>query len=312
MDFMRFAASLGYNIVGFQWPGLILLCALAQCAFSGCARWYPRGAEVEHESPLVPARHLNPDSVMIETVLVRFPATTVDKLSDIWRQCNESVFDIEIRQRLDQNGLRAGIVMGELPRVVRDQLAATGAKQNTDALEHAGLASDVDNMMRQLQCRAGRRKDLIVKRELSDPLTVLSTQDGKHVTGETYEQPSVLFDLRAIPHGDGRATLELTPEIQHGHHRQAFVGTEFGVRPEIRRGVRAFPELKIQAKLSPGQVLLVSSTMPPKALGQAFFVSSAADRSTEHVLLLVRLAETQLDELFAPEAIEQAHTMAER
>jgi hypothetical protein len=196
--------------------------------------------------------------------------------------------------------------------VIREQLQTTAARQATDALEHAGLAADVDNKMRQLQCRSGRRKDLIVKHELSEPLTVLTIRDGQSVSGETYSKASVLFDLRAVPHGDGRATIELTPEIQHGEHRQTFVSTEFGVRPEMRRAQQVWKELKMEVKLNPGQVLVVSSTMPPKSLGSAFFVAKTADQSEERVLLLLRLAETQLDELFAPEAVERSRTMAER
>ncbi len=285
---------------------VVLLCV--QC---GCARW-SNEKEVNRDTSLLPPRQLNPDSVLIETVLVRFPQSEVAKLDELWRLCNEGIFDLELRERLDKNGLRAGVLLGELPPVILEQLESTALKQTTDALEHAGLAADVDNKRRQLQCRAGRRKDLLVKPELPEPLTVLSNRDGRHVTGATFERATVLFDLRAMPHGDGSATIELTPEVQHGDHRQAFVHTDFGTRPEMRRATQSWNELKIATKLQPRQVLLISSTPTPKALGSAFFVSNLADQSEERVVLLVRLSETRLDDLFAPEIVEQAHAMAER
>jgi hypothetical protein len=288
----------------------LLSLIVLQCALLGCASWSSE-KEVTQDVSLIAQRQLNPDSVVIETVLVRFPQSAEDELAEIWRLTNESIFDLDFRQRLDKNGLRAGVILGELPLVIRKQLQATAARQTTDALEHAGLAADVDNKMRQLQCRSGRRKDLIVKHELSESLTVLTIRDGG-VSGETYSKASVLFDLRAVPHGDGRATVELTPEIQHGEHRQTFVSTEFGVRPEMRREQQVWKELKMELKLSPGQVLVVSCTMPPKSLGEAFFISKTAEQSEERVLLLLRLSETQLDELFAPDAVEQSRTMAER
>ncbi|MCA9181425.1 MAG: hypothetical protein KDA51_08220, partial [Planctomycetales bacterium] len=88
--------------------------------------------------------------------------------------------------------------------------------------------------------------------------------------------------------------------------------SDFGTRAEMRRSVQRWSELKISAKLTPGQVLIVSSSTPAKALGSTFFVSKTAEHTEERVLLLVRLAESQLDDLFAPEVVQQAQAMAER
>lgn len=291
--------------------GWLLATMLCLASVSGCARWSADSA-LERETNLLPKRQLNPDSVLVDTVLVRFPLEAAAEVDSVWRLCNEGIADLELRRRLDRNGLRAGVILGELPHAIRQQLELTADKQSRDALEHAGLAADVDHMMRQLQCRAGRRKELLVKPERTEPLTVLSTRDGEHVTGETFDRATLVFDLRAMPHGDGSATIELFPEIQHGDHRQSFVHTDLGTRPELRRGVHAWPELKISAKLQPGQVLLISATSPAKALGQTFFTTKTVDHTEERVVLLVRLSETRLDDLFAPELVEQAHAMAER
>ncbi len=296
---------------------MLIAFALLACGL-GCASW-TRESSSEAEagagllkSNLLSARSKNPDSVIIETVLVRFPASSTEDLEEVWRLCNETFADLPLRQRLDLNGLRCGVIMGELPSIIRTQIEETSNRQTTDAIEHAGLATDVDNRMRRLQCRAGRRKDLLVKPDVTGPLTVLTTRDGKHVCGETYQRATVLFDLRANPHGDGSATIELTPEIQHGEHRQVFVTSEFGTRPEMRRALQNWSEMKISARLAPGQILVLSSTSPAKALGSTFFVTQNADHTDERVMLLVRLAESQLDDLFAPEIVEQARAMAER
>jgi hypothetical protein len=277
---------------------------------SGCAQWAGEYNNPESQ-PKLPALQLAPDCVTVETVLVRFPLESEVDLQNLWTQADESVLDIELRRRLDKNGMRAGIILGELPEAIRRQLLRTSQEQLTDALEYAGLAADVDNKMRKLQCRAGRRKDFIVRREVAEPLTVISSLDGR-VFGETFQSPTVLFDLRVKPHANGQATIELTPEIQHGEQRQSYVSTEFGVRPEMRRSQTAWQELAIHARLSQGQVLMVAGTLPPKAIGRALFMTKTADQSDEHVVLLVRLAATQLDELFMPEILEQAHALTER
>ncbi|MEZ6136614.1 MAG: hypothetical protein R3C53_17090 [Pirellulaceae bacterium] len=284
---------------------VLLTCILS----SGCAEWSNQHTNDSVVS--LPKLAQSPDSVTIETVFVRFPLEQAAALTDIWSNVDESVLDIELRRRLDKNGLRAGILLGKLPTSIHQQLVQTSVKQTSDALEHAGLAADVDNRMRQLHCRAGRRKDLIVRREVVEPLTVLTTLDG-HISGETFLRPTALFDLRVVPHANGQATIELTPEIQHGDHVQSYVSTEFGVRPELRRQQAVWKELSVRIRLSPGQVMMVSSTTPSKALGKALFMTQTADQTEEHVMLLVRLAATQMDELFAPETIEQAHILTER
>ncbi len=295
---------------GLRLSTIYLLLAILGCSCClGCARWSSESL-VEADVSL-PKPKMSPDSVTIETVLVRFPLESTEKLNEIWHKADESLLDIQLRQQLDKNGVRAGLIVGDLPLAIRERLSEASYKQSTDALEYAGLAADVDNKMRQLRCRAGRRKELIVRREIADPITVVTSLNGR-LTGETFLRATALFDLRVIPHPDGQATIQLTPEIQHGDHQQTYVSTEFGVRPEIKRHQASWPALSLEAKLSPGQILLVSSTLPPKAVGGAFFLTKTAEQTEEHVLLLVRLAATQLDDLFAPEGIEKANAYAER
>lgn len=261
---------------------------------------------------MLPPPPRSPDTVVVDTVLVRVPQARSNELHDLWLAADEAVLPLELRKHLDRNGLRAGVVLGELPKLIRDQLNSVSAKQTTDVLEHAGLAADVDNRMRQLRCRSGRPKDLWVRSETSETLTILSATETGSVAGETFERPTMMFDLRAVPHGDGSATIQLKPIVQHGQQRQDYISTEFGVRPEIKRAQHSYDNLAIDVRMTPGQVLAVSSTLPPKAVGSAFFVTETAENTRENVVLLIRLGETQLDELFAPELTEQARAIAER
>lgn len=289
---------------------------LSILGLSGCAHvssaWSLSLDEEEEPSHGLPAQKTSPDVVVVETVLVRVPKHSQAELEGIWRLTDETILSIEQRELLDRNGLRAGVLLSELPKLLRDRLESTGLAQNTDALEHAGLAADSDNRMRQLQCRSGRRKELPVRRESTEPVTILTTEDGQHISGRTFDRAAALFDLRAIPKGDGSATIELTPEIQYGQARQSYVSTEFGIRPAMKRDQQVWENLSVKVNLKPGQVFAFSGVMPPRALGKAFFVTETADGAEEHVVLLLRIAETRLDELFAPELMNQARAMAER
>ena len=283
--------------------------ALLAMGLSGCAQWSPEPT-VDVDGGL-PTPKLSPDSVVVETVLVRFPEQASDEIQGLWDSVDESIFDIELRKKLDKNGLRAGLLIGEIPLPIRDRLYDPDKQEAAEVLESAGLAADIDSKMRRLTCRAGRRKELMVRPEVTHPLTVVTTLDGR-LAGETFQRPAVLFDLRAIPHPNGQATLEMTPEIQHGDLRKEFVTSEYGMRPEMRREQAVWQELTIRARLSPGQTLMLSSTLPCKALGKAFFLTRTAEQTEEHVVMLVRLAATQLDELFDPESVEKARALTER
>jgi hypothetical protein len=263
-----------------------------------CARW--SGEKAAESSNFLPTPQKSPDSVVVETVLVRFDKGEIDRLSNIWQHADESVLDLQLRQRLDQNGLRCGVILGEIPKLIREQMQRTAEDQKSDALEHAGLAADVDSKMRRMQCRAGRRKEVVVRTQVSEALTTLCVRDGK-VQGQTFEKPTVLYGMRVIPHGDQQSTVELIPEIEHGELKHSFVSSDFGVRPEMRRPRQSWEELAIEIKLRPGQILLLASTLPPKALGSAFFTTKTAEGNHEHVIMLLRVAENQLDDLFTTE-----------
>ena len=68
----------------------------------------------------------------------------------------------------------------------------------------------------------------------------------------------------------------------------------------IGRDKLVFDRLRLDAKLTPGQVLLVSNTAEIKGPGESFFAETA-NGTVERTLLVVRVAQTQLDDLFTPE-----------
>lgn len=297
---------------------LLLAAKLAMCCavccgsgLVGCVQLSKdstKGAEVLLSKP-----KMSPDSVVVETVIVRFPKEQSAALDQLWSTVDESVFDVALRRKLTDNGMRGGVLIGELPASIRARMLELSNNASSDPLEQADLAADVKSSVLRLQCRAGRRKELPVRRELSQPLVVLSNEDGR-IEGASYEKPSMLFDLRTIPHGDGQATLKLIPEIQHGDERKALVRSDVGMRYEMSRERKAWDDVALSAKLSPGQILVLSCSGEPKSsnLGKAFFVTQTAEQTEERVLLLVKLAATQLDELFAPEGVAAAQIVAER
>jgi hypothetical protein len=254
----------------------------------------------------------SPDTIDVETVVVRFSEDQGGLIEEIWQMADESLFDFQQRQALDRNGLRAGVFHGELPTKLRSQLNSAAHQQKNDVIELAGLGSDADSRMRLMRCRAGRRKDILVRREIARPLSIVTSIDGQ-LSGQTfYDRPVALFAMSPFPTTDGRAAIELVPEVQYGEAISQYVTSEVGVRQELRRAAKVWKPLKIRATLSPGEVLMVASTHPPKSLGGAFFVADTVQQTEEHLVLLIRLAATQLDDLFGEEQVATARALMEQ
>ncbi|MGN6134590.1 MAG: hypothetical protein ACTHOU_08820 [Aureliella sp.] len=285
--------------------------------FAGCAHWSREQLEQE---PLgdAPVRQvlnppkLAPDTVVVDAVLIRFPEEQAAALADVWRVVDESVIDLSTRRMLLANGIQCGVLVGEMPQVIRSRLKELVADDPGNSLERLGLAAEVTSDTQRLHCHAGRRKDLALRPGLSESLTILHTRDGG-LHGNTYLHPRVLMDLRATPLGDGRARVKLVPEIEHGETQEVILSSpnQVAQRTEVRRQQQRWDYLAMETTLAQGQFFFCTLTDPPRGLGQALFSTRTSERTTERVLLVLRVMSSQLDDLFAPEQVEAARLAAQ-
>ena len=149
-----------------------------------------------------------------------------------------------------------------------------------------------------VHCRAGQRRVIAVA-DSREEVSIDEDREGQTQT-ESFEEAKCEFALLAEPQGDGRVRIELTPEISHGPPRQRWVGADGLFRVDLAHDRKRFDDSQILATLSPGQTLLVGAAPGAKSLGKAFFLDDAKSGSCQRILL-VRLAQTQCDDLFAPE-----------
>ena len=269
---------------------------------AGCARWYEKSVHSDPPKTLTTTLQSS-GTVDLETVIVRFSMEQTEGLEQLWQSTDEAAVDFGQRRTLDANGIRVGILRGEMPAVLQKQLDLSMQKTTEDVSEASGLGSDADARMRLIRCRAGRRKELIIRREISRPLSVITSIDGL-IAGQTfYEQATTLLALMPFPNLDTTAKIELVPEVQYGQPQNRYLTTDFGVRQEARRPTKVWKQLKISATLGKGDVLVVAATQPPKSLGGAFFVSETLQQTEEHLVLLIRLSETPMDDLFADDSV---------
>jgi hypothetical protein len=264
---------------------------------SGCARWSNLTEEVNTPVASSLARPIADDSTQIETILLRLSNEQSDALENAWSQTNEQALSLDLRKRLDQNGLRAGIIETVVPLTLQAMIDSIEQRLHEDPLEQIGVGANVTSHSRMLQCRLGQRKEVWLGSKRKEPLILFHTSDGS-ARGRSFDEPQLLFDLRAHPIGDGSVQLSVTPEIQFGPMKQKYVQQEYAIRRELKRDSVQWTELAVDRKFQPGQMLMLSATRTPRGLGEAFFSTVTAAGTREQLLMLVRIGPSPLDSAF--------------
>lgn len=303
-------AVIGCQLAGSCMRLLSALCLSLIGLSMGCAHMSP---EQVADKPVLSPPKMSPDTVIVHAVMIRFPEEQAAQLAECWRVVDESVIDIKTRRELYANGLQCGVLVGEMPQVIRARLKELNSPSAGNSLERMGLAAEVISDTQRLHCHAGRRKELAVRPGLSEPITVLHVRDGQ-IQGNTYTSPRVLLDLRATPLGNGSARLKMTPEIQHGDPIETvrLSPNKTAHLPDVHQRQQVWDYLAMETTLQPGQYFFCTLTDPPRGLGQAMFSTRTTERTTERVLLIVQMVTNPLDDLFAPEEIEAARLASQR
>ncbi|MEX2176099.1 MAG: hypothetical protein WD872_17185 [Pirellulaceae bacterium] len=273
-----------------------LAATLLAASVAGCATWNQPPAEPVK----LPAARMSPDSVVLEMAFVRMPVADPEANDAIWAEIDEQHFDPELRHELAANGLRIGILGQHLPTQLRAALEAASTSLTERPEDVDTSDTQINRSQRRLTCRTGRRAKVYVSK--THPSLALFTQEEGRVRGLLLDKAQCLFSLKPYPQGDSRVRLDLTPEVEHGEMRAEWVSLEGAMIQRIGRERHVLDRLRTVATLSPGQVLVVSTTPDIKGLGEHFFTETA-DGRLERTLLLVRVAQTQWDDLFAPEQI---------
>jgi hypothetical protein len=97
------------------------------------------------------------------------------------------------------------------------------------------------------------------------------------------------------------ALVELTPELHFGEAKWKYSSEEGVLRQTLMRDRKVFDELKVAARLAPGEMLVMMSRPNSGCtLGSYFHTTNSAD-GPQQKLILIRLAEVPTSDTFALE-----------
>ena len=261
---------------------------------AGC-QWLTATPPKTATSPLAPI-DLSSDGADLELVFVRFPLGDPELCGKLWNDIDEQSVPSAVRRELATNGLRCGLIGGSLPAVLAQRITAV-EDQSTPESAAAKYQNEPPVRRWRLQAHRGRPGKIITL-AVYDQLSLLTSDDGQ-IRGQTYPQAQGLLSIAVDPQPDGRVNLSLTPELEYGENHQQWTGQDGVFRLQSGKPLKTFDKLRLDVSLASNQILVLTSL--PQRLRQPGPLSlhRAAAGRTEQKLLLVRLAKTKFDDLFA-------------
>ena len=280
-------------------------CMLGLMAVAGCSTW--KSSE-SNSLPRLPRARMSKDSVGIEIATVTFDVDDGRILSSIRRELDEQIMAPEKRRQLARNGLVAGKIGSQIPEPLKLLLVEAEHKRS-----HPTTQAMVDgpDEQRFVQSRAGKR--LGVKLWPRSNTWSATYDDGELTSDESYQDALREIGVFCTAGENSSATIKLIPDVEHGPLKQKYVAQRGSFYAEARRERVTYDELAMNFQLRAGEILLVTceaakptSTLvqgkiveqPDTRLGLKFFRDASA---TKQKLLLVRLAQAQIDVSFNDE-----------
>ena len=300
---------------------------------AGCPHGQPQ--RVTQPPPTLPNHRMAPDAVGLELGLAQLDQTQAEVLQPFWDQLDHQELSLELRQRLDENGLRAAVMASRPPPQLRQLVRprAIEADQLTEfqrQLLHRGHLKPTTRMVlhEQVSNRQGQAHPIPTSEHRASYSWTIHDRGQRSVGAGS--QVRGVISVATFPQGDGSVRLVVTPEIHHGEARDRFGASEHGFRFESKQQVIPLEKLRMEVTLRSGESLVLGPTPDLADLGELFFgnpveddplaeldsleledgeledeswalpelASDAEEPPPLHRLLMIRVVQTQLDDLF--------------
>ncbi len=272
-----------------RWWLLVLAVAMTSAGCEALRVPWPRDLTTS-TNPLKPINGTS-DTVRLDVRFVHAPYGDERLNTLLWQQADEQILGADTRKRLGSHGLRAGVIGGILPIELQRLLELDRAgTEVTDEQVLTEFEARPSVTQRQYSLRGGQRSE-IQTGSVVEHMNLLLPAEGT-LQGRTLHQAQAVMNtsVRAEPHR-GHARLSLLPELHYGPPTTRYGHDAAGVLVlEPGREREAFPDLKIEVSLTPGQMLLVGCD-PDLAgsLGDLMFSKRKAS-PRQQTWLLIRLA----------------------
>lgn len=236
----------------------------------------------------------------LELLFVRCNPDDGQLNDELWNFVDEQFLDSDVRGRLIANGLRVGLVAGQLPNHLAARFSGTVAAD--DATGSQPLATEAVVTRRLLRLLSGRRSEIVTAASQAELVLLEHAPEG--VRGATYRDASPLLAIVARPAADGQVTIEVTPEIRHGPVEKSWVGEDGMFRLETGQRRHRIDHLGFSATLPAKAMLVVGCAgSDTAAVGDRLLRDHDRGGGTGLRLLVIRPLEASTDPLFAADGL---------
>lgn len=237
----------------------------------------------------------SPDGVRFEVYWATLPAAIEgDNQADLWRFVQEERLDEGLRARLQQNGLRAGVVGGVPPRAILRLLDPRGSAGGDEASDGASQLSVSTGVKRQEMTVRPLEPATVNASDVVEEIALLLT-GAEGPWGETFRQVQAIYKVDVEPQPGGGQVVALSPELHYGEARQRWQADDSGLmlRPKPLRDVRRFADLRIEAPLTRGEMLIVTS-LPGRSEGRlgGFFHRAEGEVEGARKAIVLRMVQS--------------------
>ena len=269
----------------------------------GCAAWNKSGTKTVSDPKKIelPRNPMKPGAVAMEVAITQVDLGQSELLEKMWRQLDQQVIDIETRQLLDANGLRAGVLSPqatiEFVELLADKEIDTSEMEEWQQqfYEQQGNTAKRKILHQRIQNDTGELHQL----PLSDPSPTASwtvTTQRSQYAGQG-ENVRAYAEISTYPQGDGRVDLVVVPQLHFGEVRPTIDVAEGSFFIKQQQSITAIEDLRLKVSVRPGETLVVGPTSQLVDLGELMF-GNGERTDFWHRLLLLRVVQTQQDDLF--------------
>ncbi|MCA9219811.1 MAG: hypothetical protein KDA71_05755, partial [Planctomycetales bacterium] len=157
--------------------GIRFAWCLAALAVGGCAAWStPQSDSASVETRLLPAPRMSPDAVGVSITMVDIPDTAEEPYADLWNEIDEQAIPVEMRRRLEANGLRCGHISGQLPQRILDQFNSSEDLSGLAEGDFRAIDTSLSARAELRQLRAGQPSKIALTKQPVGQVHVLENE----------------------------------------------------------------------------------------------------------------------------------------
>ena len=283
-------------------PAVAIAMLAALCFIAGCKSWQKEKPTTGNPLGLS-GMQMPPNSVACLVSVVKLNKNQGERFDRIWPELDQQAVGLVQRRAWDANGLRIALAPAQLPGELRTLLEEDLATDENKLEKIDGLESKIAEAQNgqtsstwRMTLREGNAKSIAV----SPPHEAASwvIESGSKQTAGAGTRVTALMQLTAFPKGDGTTKIVLRPLIKHGEPHSRFGVLNNSLTLETSQTEVLLDQLRVEASLKPGQTMIATCIPQSAEFGQLLFGNPEQLESGERRVLLIRLVQTQQDDVF--------------